>query len=535
MKYKWLFTILAVLIVLSFGSQVFAQDQKIITIAWTQEPDNLNQSYTNMWYSAGLSQLYNPWPWQFDENNEPYPNLLTELPNVSEDGLVITMTLRDDLVWSDETPLTSDDFVFTHEMINDTSNTVSSVYPYDLFTIDAPDAQTVVMTFEEPYIPWIGNLWQGNLMPKHILQPVFDSEGSIDEAEWNNAPTVGFGPFNFDKWESGSYISFVKNENYWDEEANLDKIVFLFVPDDAAQTAAALAGDVDVAFWPPFEDIPAFREAGLDIVTQNSGYTEGWYFNLREMASPGVKDLVVRQAIAMALDRASNTEIRLSVVLPTNTFWDALPAYVDPNLEPWPYDPAAAMQLLEDNGYVDSDGDGIREDKDGNPLTIIHGTTTKEERANYQAVAQQQLLEVGIDLQIIGYDADIYFGDYSSGGPSAVGELDIMQWSDAPYFPDPDTEYWLCDQMATDENPYGYNYFICDEYLDGLFQQQAVTVDEAERVKIFHEISKYIHDNVYFLGIWEDPDIWVMNPALTGYKFSGVTSFFQIEEWDLTE
>lgn len=506
---------------------------KVVTLAWTQEPDTLNRSYSNMWYMAVLTDLYSCWPWSYDENNEPFPSLLTEMPTLSEDGLIITMNLRDDIFWSDGTPITADDFLFTHQMITSEANAVDSVYPYDLFESSAPDGQTVVMTFEEPFTPWMSSIWQGDLMPKHILEPVFESEGSIDAADWNYNPAVGCGPFNFTEWESGSYLRFDRNENYWGPAAKLDTVYFQLVPDDAAQTAAVLAGDADIAFWPPYEDIPAFQEAGLEIITQASGYNEGWYFNMRDMASPGIKDLVVRKAIAMSLDRVSNTDIRLGVVNPNETFWDALPAFVSPDIKPYPFDPEGAKQMLEDAGYVDSDGDGIREDLEGNPLVITQGNTTKEERQNYQAVAQQQLLEVGIDLQIFSYDGDILFASYSDAGPAAIGELDIMQWSDAPYFPDPDTPYWLCSEMATDEYPWGYNYFICDEYLDGLFQEQVVTTDPEARIEIFHEITKYMHDNLYYLGIWDDPDVWIVNPALSNVKFSGITPFFNMGEWDL--
>lgn len=563
MKNKWLYTLMIVLIISALAlsacatkvveepeaeepaaeepaaDEPVAEEEveepsapKVVTIAWTQEPDTLNRSYSNMWYMAVLTQLYGCWPWAYDENNEAYPELLTEMPTLSDDGLVITLHLRDDIFWSDGTPITAEDFLFTHEMITSEANAVDSVYPYDLFESSSPDAQTLVMTFEDPFTPWMSSIWQGDLMPKHILEPVFESEGSIDTADWNFNPTVGCGPFNFTEWESGSYLRFDRNENYWGAAPKLDTVYFQLVPDDAAQTAAVLAGDADIAFWPPYEDIPAFQEAGLSIITQASGYNEGWYINMREMASPGIKDLVVRKAIAMSLDRESNTDIRLGVVSPNETFWDALPAFVSPDIEPWPFDPEAAKQLLQDAGYVDSDGDGIREDLEGNPLVITQGNTTKEERQNYQAVAQQQLLEVGIDLQIFSYDGDILFASYSDAGPAAIGDLDIMQWSDAPYFPDPDTPYWLCSEMATDEYPWGYNYFICDEYLDGLMQEQVVTTDLEARIELFHEITKYMHDNIYYLGIWDDPDVWIVNPALTGVKFSGITPFFNIAEWD---
>jgi peptide/nickel transport system substrate-binding protein len=510
-------------------------EKKIITIAWTQEPNSLNRSYSNMWYMEALIQIYSCSPWQYDEKNEPYAFMLTELPTISDDGLEVTMHLRDDLTWSDGEPITADDFVFTYDMITNPANLVDSVYPYDKFTVSAPDPLTVVMTFTEVFTPWMDALWSGTIMPKHVLQPVFDADGTIDSADWNMAPTVGCGPFTFTAWESGSYLRFDRNENYWATPAKLDAVIFQFVPDDAAQTAACLAGDVDVCFWPPYEDIPAFRDAGLTVVTQASGYNEGWFFNLREMASPGIRDLNVRKAIAMALDRESNTDLRMNVVKVNETFWDALPAYVDPSITPWPYDPEAARQLLEQSGWIDRDGDGIREDANGNKLTIKQGNTNKTERQNYQALAQQQLLAVGIDLQTFSYESDLFFDSFSAGGPAATGKLDIMELSDAPAFPDPDYSAWLCDQIPTDEHPYGLNSNVCDETLDALLRQQISTVDPEARTAIFHQITRYMHDNVYYLGIWEDPDVWILNPLITGTKFSGVTPFFNISEWDITQ
>jgi peptide/nickel transport system substrate-binding protein len=509
--------------------------EKIVTIAWTQEPNSLNRSYSSMWYMSVLTNIYGCWPWNYNDANEPYPYLLTELPTISADGLVVTMKLRDDISWSDGTPITSDDFVFTYDMINSTANAVDSVYPYDKFTISNPDAQTVVMTFAEIFTPWMSTLWQGTLMPKHILQPVFEADGTIDQAEWNMAPTVGCGPFTFSTWESGSFLRFDKNPNYWGPAPKLDAIVFQFVPDDAAQTAACLAGDADICFWPPYEDIPAFRDAGLNVVLEPSGYNEGWFFNFRDMASPGIKDLNVRKAIAMGLNRQANTDLRVGAVKVTETFWDALPSYVDPSITPWPYDPEAAKALLESSGYTDTNGDGIREDAQGNPLTITQGNTDKTERQNYQALAQQQLLAIGIDLQTFSYNSDTLFDSFTNNGPAAVGDLDIMQWSDVPAFPDPDSSYWLCAEIPTADYPYGYNYFGCDETLDGLFKQQVVTVDPLARQQIFWQITKYMHDNVLYLGIWEDGDVWIVNPRLTGYKFSGVTPFYNMEEWDVTQ
>jgi peptide/nickel transport system substrate-binding protein len=513
--------------------------RKVATFAWTQEPDTLNPHYTNMWFSTILQQIYNCWAWEFGEDNSPLPKMVTEIPSmenggVSEDGLVITLNLRDGLVWSDGTPLTAEDFVFTWQMIVDPGNTVASVYPYDyLESVEAPDAQTVVMTFSEVFVPWLANFWRG-ILPKHVLEPVFEAEGSIDQAEWNLAPTVGCGPLNFAEWESGSFMKFVRNENYWDGEAILDEVFLLFVPDDASQTAALIAGDADLGTFPPLSDVPALEAAGVEIVIRNEGYAEGWFFNMREMASPGARDLAVRQAIAMALDReAIVNDLVYGLVPVAETYWDGLPAYVSPDIVPWTYDPEAAKALLEEAGWTDTDGDGIREDAEGNDLTLIHGTTIREIRQDIQAVTQQMLREVGIDLQINSWDSDFFFGSYTDGAPPPLGEVDIMQWSDCTWFPDPDYYYWLCSEIPSEESPWGMNFFICDEYLDGLFQRQLVTLDPQERKEIFWEISKYMHDQVYWLGLYVDPDYWMVGERLANVKISPVTPFFNIVEWDI--
>jgi peptide/nickel transport system substrate-binding protein len=517
------------------------QKPKIITIAWVQEPDNLNPAYTSMYYSLGLEQVWNCWPWQYDDTNNVYPLLVTEIPSmenggISEDGLTITLNLRDDIVWSDGAPLTSADFVFTYDMIMNPGNSVASQYPYDHLTgVEAPDDRTVVMTFSEPFAPWQATFWTG-LIPKHVLEPVFAADGSIDEAEWNMAPTVGCGPFVLAEWESGSYLRFVKNENYWLGEPILDEVYFQIVPDDNSQTAACISGDVDLGYWPPIEQIPLLEAAGLEVITQPCGWYEGWFLNFGNNPSLPMEDVRVRQAIAMALDReAIAQDLMLGLVSPNETFWEALPSYVSPDIVRWEYDPEAAKALLEEAGWTDTDGDGIREDAAGNDLVLTHGTTTRQIRQEVQAVAQQMLLEVGIDLQTFAYDADLFFASYSDGGPAAMGELDIIEKSDAPYFPDPAYDGWLCSQLASEENPYGLNPVGCDEALDELFVRQTQTVDPQERAQIFQEITQRMHDQAYYIGMWEDPDIWIVGKRLIVKGLGGITPFYDMMEWDVTD
>jgi peptide/nickel transport system substrate-binding protein len=184
---------------------------------------------------------------------------------------------------------------------------------------------------------------------------------------------------------------------------------------------------------------------------------------------------------------------------------------------------------------VDTNGDGVR-DKDGVELEISHATTIKEIRQDVQAVMQQQLAEVGIKLDVQAVDDTLFFAGYGDNGPAARGEYDIQEWSDGPLFPDPDIYYWLCDQIPTDENPEGENWFyICDEELDSLIQLQSTQVDAVERQKTISQINQLFYDKVYIIGLWQDPDYYAVSPRMKNVKFSGVTMFYNIAEWDMEQ
>jgi peptide/nickel transport system substrate-binding protein len=515
--------------------------RKVATFIWTQEFDTLNPYYTNMWFSTITHQMWNCWAWAFDDDNNPVPVLVREMPGadnggISADGKTITLKLRDDLTWSDGTPLTADDFIFTYEMVISPKNAVASTNPYDkVDKMTAPDPQTVVITFKEPYAPWMGTLWHG-ILPKHVLQPVFDRDGTLDNADWNRKPTVGCGPFNFDDWESGSFARFTARDDYWGGRPQLDEIFIRFVPDDASQVAALKSGDGDLGTFIAYSDIPDLEKAGVKMYKAFSGYNEGWYFLLHpDKGHPALQDVKVRQAIALAFDRGALTkDLLLGATDPAATVWDNMP-YVDPTIKPWPYDPEKAKRLLDEAGWKDSNGDGVR-DKDGVELVLKYGTTTREIRKDTQAVAQQQLADVGIKLDLLNYASDTFFGGYADGGPAATGQLDIFEYSTNPQFPDPDTADWLCSEIPSDDSPNGTNWSgLCDEDLNALFQKQATQVDFADRQETFQQITRLIFDQVYWLGLWQDPDIWGVNNRLQNVKFSGATPFFNITEWGLQQ
>ena len=513
------------------------------TITFVQEPDNLNPWYTQMWFSSITTQFWLKGLWSFDDENNPVPELAAEIPSaenggLSEDGLTVTVKLREGVTWSDGTPVTADDFVFTYDMIMADGNVVQSRYPYEDYvsSVEAPDPQTVVINFSEPFAPWLTNLFP-NVLPKHVLQPVFDADGTIDNAEWNRAPTVGVGPFVFNTWESGSHIIFTANP-LWVNPPKLEQVVVRIVPDDAAQDAAILAGDSDIGVFLSSDKIETLEADGtVDVVAVGSGYNEGWFLNVNpETARPFMLDANVRRALALATDRFTFVNDRLDPEInPVNTtFWDTTPPFDNPDLEPYPYDPDEAVRLLDEAGWVDSNGDGTR-DKDGEELIVRYITNERELRKDMQAVVQQGWSELGIGSELVNYSADIYWNAYNADGPQAQGNYDIAQYSSVGAFPDPEaSSNWLCSEISSADNPEGANWQgYCDEEMDALLKEQAVTLDLDARIALYRQISAKMHDEVLYVGIWKDPDLWSINNRLQDVRLSGATPFWNVHEWSV--
>jgi len=515
------------------------------TITFTQEPDNLNALYTEMWFSAITRDFWNKGLWSYDENNQPVPEIAAEIPTsenggLSADGKTITVKLRDDVTWSDGEPITAEDFAFSYEMIMSDQNVVNGRYPFEDFveSVTAQDEQTLVIQLTEPFAPWLTYMFDDWVLPEHILRPVFEAEGTIDNAAWNKAPTVGVGPFVFSEWESGSHIIFRANPN-WINPPQLEQIFIRIVPDDAAQEAAIIAGDTDIGVFLSSDQIEKIEEGGtVDVVAVPSGYDEGWFLNVNpDTAHPAMLDVNVRRAIALATDRFTIVNDLLNPeVNPVNvTFWDASEPYNNPNLEPYPYDPDEAMRLLDEAGWVDSNGDGTR-DKDGVELVLRYITNDRELRKNYQAVVEQQWSLVGIGAELQNYSSDVYWNGYNDNGPQAQGLYDIAQYSSVGSFPDPEASFnWLCSEISSADNPDGANWQgVCIEELDALLLQQASILDTQERIDMYHQISQILYDEVLYVGIWKDPDLWSVNNRLQNVNLSGAAPFWNAHEWSVS-
>jgi len=512
------------------------------TITFVQEPDNLNPLYTTMWFSALTTQFWLKGVWSFDDQSQPYPELAAEIPSaenggVSEDGQTITIRLNPDVTWSDGEPLTADDFVFTYDMVMSDQNIVLSRAPYEDYvtSVEAADPQTVVVHMNSSYAAWLTTLFTV-VLPKHILEPVFAAEGTLDNAEWNRAPTVGVGPFVFTEWEPQSHMIFTANAT-WIRPPKLEQIVVRMSPDDAAQEAAILAGDTQIGAFLDASQVARLEADGtVQVAGTPGGFDESWFLNVNpDTAHPAMLDVNVRMALALATDRFTIVQDLLDAEInPVNaTFWDNTPGYATETLEPYPYDPAEAARLLDAAGWVDSNGDGTR-DKDGVELVLRYITNERELRKNVQAVVQQEWAALGIGTELVNHSADIFWNDFTNGGPQAKGEYDIAQYSSSPLGPpDPEaSDGWRCNQIANADKPDGANWQgYCNPDLDALFDQQAVTADPTARKAIYKDIQQVMYDDVIYIGMWKDPDLWSIHETLHNVRLSGPTPFWNAAEW----
>jgi peptide/nickel transport system substrate-binding protein len=532
-------------------------EPKTATITFFEEPDSLNPLYTTMWFAQLANNLMHLSFWNFDDGLNANLELAAEFPTmenglISEDGLTITIPLRDDAFWTDGTPVTAHDYVFTYEMVMADGNAVQTRYPFDTYveSVTAPDDYTVQIVMTEPYVAWASGFDASfDFLPRHILEPVFEAEGTIDNADWNRNPTVTNGAYKLKEWVAASHLIFEANDDYWRGRPKLDQIFIRVVPDDEAQMAAIKAGDTDIGVFMTAADKPDIDELpNVDLIpSAGGGWVESWFFNIisEELGAenelqPGhvaLQDKLVRRAIVQGFDRQELIDSLYFGVyrIPAVFWWDT--PYEDTSIEPWPYDPTAAMALLDEAGWVDSNNDGTR-DKDGVELVIQYSTTAGHElREATGLVFQQSMAEIGIGVEILNYSYDVMWNSYGDEGPAAQGQYDIVEWSTLPAdFPDPNDPGWLCSEIPSPDNPAGQNWQgVCMEELDGLFAQQVVTVDLDARIGLFHEIERIMHDEMFWMGVRTDPDFWAVNSRLQNVRFSPLESFWNVYEWDITE
>jgi len=214
----------------------------------------------------------------------------------------------------------------------------------------------------------------------------------------NDGMVVGTGPFVATELVTDDHLNLVKNENYWNGDVKLDEITVLTISDGDTLAMALQSGDIDAAYGMAYASYPLFEN---DDYTFTSTATSRAFFLQMNYNSPIISDAAVREAIAMGINKEGfvNTLLNGYGYVGEGAFPDTF-SFGGQKVQAKSYDPEKAKQILEDAGWVDSDGDGIRE-KDGKKLSINWiSYPSRQELPLLAESAQASLKELGIDVQL---------------------------------------------------------------------------------------------------------------------------------------
>jgi peptide/nickel transport system substrate-binding protein len=429
--------------------------------------------------------------------------VLAESWKSEDDGKLITIVLKPDLRWSDGKPLTADDVVFSVETVLNPKIDCPDVRNYldDLERIEKVDGRTVRFRWKKKYFKSLEQ--SGTLVyiiPKHVygrfVAPDPEKFNRIHGSEAGNAedPVIGSGPYVLKKWDVGSRVELVRNENYWGRKPSLDGMIFRFIKNEQAALQAFRNGEVDMISPTPrqYDELakdPKFLEKSRVVKFSSplSGYTYVGY-NCR---LPLFSDKRVRQALTMALDRQ----------LMIREMWFNIgqvgysPFYqggkqTAPDVKPWPYDLEKARALLAEAGWKDTDGDGILDKViDGKKVKFEFEflMTTDQKLADEVArYLQDQMSKLGIRVTLAPLEWSSFLGKVNN----QEFQVTMLSWGGGDPESDPYQIWHSSQAVKRGSNFVGFNNKRADE----LIEKAREELDEGKRNALYHEFHRILHD-----------------------------------------
>ena len=491
-----------------------------------------------------------------DANGEYQPVLAEEVPteangDVTDSGATVTWRLRQDVSWSDGTPFTAADVLFTYDAAsNADSGSVRSGGFAAVQSIAAPDDYTVVVkydTFNSSYL----DLFKWGILPQ-------SAGDATDMLNWDfNRQPVTTGPFMFKEWVSGDHISLVRNTYYGDAmKPDLDEVVFQVVPSEEVRVQMMLAGDAQVMLWPGSNLRETWEASDNVTLSLAPGiYILRMFLNLSMPGDndpgptpphPILGDERVRQALDLGIDMESIVN-DLAMGRVTRVASPFAVGWYDCGLTGNSYDPDAASALLEEAGWTDTDGDGIREAHgalyapDGTLLSLsMVGYTDFKLLEQTELVIADNLKEIGVEIKVSNQEMAVLFGGWADKAPRKMGDYDILMYdTGAGINPQQHiSDYFLSTNIPTDENSgVGANYTRwVDLQADDLITQASHTVDLADRKTIYCELAKIFHDSYSQIYLYQFMEGHAFNNALTGYQVSTWAPLtWDVANWKLGE
>ncbi len=433
---------------------------------------------------------------------------------VSEDLKTWTFYLDPKAKWHDGEPVTAEDVAFTFKYLcnPETGSWVWCAADTNASKIEVIDEHTVRVTMYQPIAGEVP-FWWVPILPKHIWEPYKDNM-----LEYENTEAIGCGPYMLDEFKPGEYIRLKAFEYYHLGRPYVDYVVLKTYGSEDALVMALLKGEIDMI--EPFCLSPSGAMTIIKSHTPNvtvrtdPGDMMYWVsINLKMSGSIGdvLRNLEFRKALAHAIDKAKMCEVAFMgfadpIDVPVYKEMD----YYNPNITKYAYDPDLAKSILDDLGYVDTDGDGIRELPDGTPLELkLLIVSTWPDHVKMATSLKEDFEAVGIKLDVVPVDESTYWEIVFTPPEESEYHLVLFGESVGPVIGFP--------LEAALSGGYGNTAGYENPEYDELYNQFVSEPDRNKRIEICHKMLKILSDDL--------PFIYLVNPnALTAYrtdKFEG--------------
>ena len=454
-------------------------------------------------------------------DNLPAPNLAEEW-TASDDGLVWTFNLRDDVKWHDGEEFSANDVAFTFNdiVLNEDLGANGSSNYKALEKVEVVDDHTVKFHLKRPFASLPAYLaFNSEILPEHKFSDIDDP---WDYTEFNKKEPVGTGPFKVEDYTSGQSVKLARYDDYHNEVANLDSVTFKVLPDTNTQVAQALSDELDMFVLEDKGSLDRVKDAdNVDIAPTN---TTKYYWTVVNLEDPRFQDLEVRKAMLHAIDREAIID---SVLQGYASIADAaitpdLEQYYNPDVESYDFDPEKAKELLSEAGWEEN-SNGILE-KDGEEFSFTFDVALQGDLEEVATLIQQYLKDVGFDIKLNTME-------WNSMVQKNVIERDydmIINWWTYPPDPDVSSQYHSSNAGTGDNIP-GYQSDELDELLE---EGQSVT-DPDERKEVYDKVQEHMAENLPYLYLWYPEEITLQNKRLNGIPedISYGFTLHYINEW----
>ncbi|MCA9840002.1 MAG: peptide ABC transporter substrate-binding protein [Trueperaceae bacterium] len=564
MKIKLLLAAFVLGTLFNFGFAQRGSDGTVTLLYWQAV------SILNPYLSGGTKDIYGssvviePLA-NYDENGVLTPKLAAEIPTlenggVSEDLMSITWKLRDDIVWSDGTPFTSADVVFTGQYcMNDEAGCVGRNFFDDISSIEALDDHTVKISFSVPkpfpYAAFVSA--QSPVLQKAQFENCLGL--AAQECTEQNFGPIGTGPFVVADFRANDVVTYEANPNYREADKPAFQTVIIKGGGDAVSAARAVfqtgeadwawnlqispeiqaelesagLGQFEVSYGTSVERILVnFTNPDPALGDDRSEYMDG------NNPHPFLSDINVRKALSMAIDREALVEIGYGQLGTTTcNVLPAPPIYSSTaNDDCLVQDIEGAKSLLEESGWVDSNGDGIRE-KDGMELRVLYQTSTNAVRQDFQAIIKEWWREIGVEAELRNIDAGTFFGN-DPGSPDTYGkfyaDLEMYTSSMSGLDPEPYMNNWTCAEISARANQWlgSNNNRYCNADYDALADQLAQTAVLEDRAAIIQQMNDILMQDYVMLPLVYRGDASArLNNLMGTRKGSWDSELWNIADW----